>query len=79
MFSVGVLAFLFAGVLVTVVESSKALRCSSTMARALLLEGLSLALLLGVGFTVGSAGLALVERRMRPRSRRRSPAGRRTR
>ena len=48
------------------------------MARGSLPEGLSLGLMLGVGFTVGSAGLALVERRMRTRSRRRSPAGRRT-
>ena len=65
MFSVGVLAFLFAEVLVHGVEIVEGHFDELHHGEGSLLEGLSLALVLGVGFTVGSAGLALVERRMR--------------
>jgi zinc transporter, ZIP family len=65
MFSVGVLAFLFAEVLVHGVEIVEHHFEELGEGEGSLLEGLSLALILGVGFTAGSAGLALVERRMR--------------
>jgi ZIP family zinc transporter len=65
MFSVGVLAFLFAEVLVHGVEIVEEHFEELGEGEGSLLEGLGLALMLGVGFTVGSAGLALVERRMR--------------
>ena len=65
MFSVGVLAFLFAEVLVHGVEIVEEHFEELGEGEGSLLEGLGLALMLGVGFTAGSAGLALVERRMR--------------
>ena len=66
MFSVGVLAFLFAEVLVHGVEIVEEHFEELGDGEGSLLEGLGLALMLGGGFTAGSAGLALVERRMRP-------------
>jgi ZIP family zinc transporter len=66
MFSVGVLAFLFAEVLVHGVEIVEEHFEELGDGEGSLLEGLGLALMLGVGFTAGSAGLALVESRMRP-------------
>jgi ZIP family zinc transporter len=65
MFSVGVLAFLFAEVLVHGVEIVEEHFEELGEGEGSLLEGIGLALMLGVGFTAGSAGLALVERRMR--------------
>ena len=65
MFSVGVLAFLFAEVLVHGVEIVEAHFEELGDGEGSLPEGLFLALLLGGGFMVGSAGLAFVERRMR--------------
>jgi zinc transporter, ZIP family len=65
MFSVGVLAFLFAEVLVHGVEIVEEHFEELGEDEGSLLEGLGLALMLGVGFAVGSAGLALVESRMR--------------
>jgi ZIP family zinc transporter len=65
MFSVGVLAFLFAEVLVHGVEIVEHRFEELGEDEGSLLEGLGLALMLGAGFTVGSAGLALIERRMR--------------
>jgi zinc transporter, ZIP family len=65
MFSVGVLAFLFGEVLVHGVEIIEHRFEELGEGEGSLLEGLSLALLFGAGFTAGSAGLALVERRMR--------------
>jgi zinc transporter, ZIP family len=65
MFSVGVLAFLFAEVLVHGVEIVEEHFEELGEGEGSLLEGIGLALMLGFGFTAGSAGLALVERRMR--------------
>jgi zinc transporter, ZIP family len=65
MFSVGVLAFLFAEVLVHGVEIVEEHFEELGEGEGSLLEGLFLALMFGGGFGVGSAGLALVERRMR--------------
>jgi zinc transporter, ZIP family len=65
MFSVGVLAFLFAEVLVHGVEIVEEHFEELGDGEGSLLEGLFLALMLGGGFTLGSAGLALVESRMR--------------
>jgi zinc transporter, ZIP family len=65
MFSVGVLAFLFAEVLVHGVEIVEGHFEELGDGEGSLLEGLGLALILGAGFTAGSAGLALVESRMR--------------
>jgi ZIP family zinc transporter len=65
MFSVGVLAFLFAEVLVHGVEIVEEHFDELGNGEGSLLEGLLLALILGVGFTAGSAGLALIESRMR--------------
>jgi zinc transporter, ZIP family len=65
MFSVGVLAFLFAEVLVHGVEIVEEHFDALHEGEGSLFEGLGLALMFGVGFTAGSAGLALVERRMR--------------
>ena len=67
MFSVGVLAFLFAEVLVHGVEIVEERFEELGDGEGSLLEGLLLALLFGGGFSVGSAGLALAERRMRPK------------
>jgi zinc transporter, ZIP family len=65
MFSVGVLAFLFAEVLVHGVEIVEGRFDALHDGEGSLLAGVGLALLLGAGFTLGSAGLALVESRMR--------------
>jgi zinc transporter, ZIP family len=65
MFSVGVLAFLFAEVLVHGVEIVEEHFEELGDGEGSLLEGLLLALMLGGGFTAGSAGLALIESRMR--------------
>lgn len=67
MFSVGVLAFLFAEVLVHGVEIVEEHFEELGEGEGSLAEGIGLALMLGIGFTLGSAGLALVERRMRPK------------
>jgi ZIP family zinc transporter len=74
MFSVGVLAFLFAEVLVHGVEIVEEHFEELGDGEGSLLEGIGLALMLGGGFTAGSAGLALVERWMR-RSKQRPIAG----
>ncbi len=66
MFSVGVLAFLFAEVLshgVTIVEH---VFDGLSHGQGGLGKGLFYAAILGAGFAAGSAGLALVEQRMRP-------------
>jgi ZIP family zinc transporter len=65
MFSVGVLAFLFGEVLVHGVEIVEEHFDAVHEGEGGLGAGLGLGLLFGVGFTAGSAGLALVERRMR--------------
>ena len=65
MFSVGVLAFLFAEVLVHGVEIVEEHFEELGEGEGSLLEGLGLALMFAGGFALGSAGLALVERRMR--------------
>jgi ZIP family zinc transporter len=65
MFSVGVLAFLFAEVLVHGIEIVEEHFEELGEDEGSLLESLGLALMLGAGFTAGTAGLALVERRMR--------------
>jgi ZIP family zinc transporter len=66
MFSVGVLAFLFAEILVhgveIVEESVQELHDGGSLA-----ASSGLAALLAVGFAAGSAGLALIETRMRPK------------
>ena len=67
MFSVGVLAFLFAEVLVHGVEIVEEHFEELGEGEGSLAEGIGLGLMLGLGFTLGSAGLALVERRMRPK------------
>jgi ZIP family zinc transporter len=65
MFSVGVLAFLFAEVLVHGIEIVEEHFDALGAGEGSLTAGLGLALMFGVGFTVGSAGLALIESRMR--------------
>ncbi len=65
MFSVGVLAFLFAEVLVHGVEIVEEHFEELGEGEGSLGEGLLLAALLGGGFAAGSAGLALAESRMR--------------
>jgi ZIP family zinc transporter len=67
MFSVGVLAFLFAEVLVHGVEIVEEHFEELGEGEGSLVDGIGLSLMLGLGFTLGSAGLALVERRMRPK------------
>jgi zinc transporter, ZIP family len=67
MFSVGVLAFLFAEVLVHGVEIVEEHFEVLSEGEGSLAEGIGLGLMLGLGFTLGSAGLALVERRLRPK------------
>jgi zinc transporter, ZIP family len=69
MFSVGVLAFLFAEVLVHGVEIVEHEFERLGDGRGDLGYGLLLSLMLGGGFAAGSAGLAFVEQRMRPRRR----------
>jgi ZIP family zinc transporter len=66
MFSVGVLAFLFAEVLVHGIEIFEEVFEELGEGEGSLIEGIGLALLFGVGFLAGTAGLAVVERRMRP-------------
>jgi ZIP family zinc transporter len=66
MFSVGVLAFLFAEVLVHGVEIVEEVFDGLGEGEGNLGKGLLYALILGGGFAAGSAGLALVEQRMRP-------------
>jgi zinc transporter, ZIP family len=65
MFSVGVLAFLFGEVLVHGVEIVEGHFDSVHQGEGGLGAGIGLGLLFGLGFTAGSAGLALVESRMR--------------
>jgi zinc transporter, ZIP family len=65
MFSVGVLAFLFAEVLVHGVEIVEHHFDQLGEGEGSLLEGLGLGLMLGIGFTAGCAGLALIEKRLR--------------
>jgi zinc transporter, ZIP family len=65
MFSVGVLAFLFAEVLVHGVEIIEEHFEELADDEGSLAAGLGLAVLFGAGFTLGTAGLALVERRLR--------------
>ena len=68
MFSVGVLAFLFVDVFehafAIVEECGRAASRTASRASA---SALGFALLLGAGFAAGTAGLAMVERWMRPR------------
>jgi len=66
MFSVGVLAFLFAEVLVHGVEIIEETFEELGEGEGSLAEGLGLGLLFAAGFTAGTAGLALAEKRMRP-------------
>jgi zinc transporter, ZIP family len=65
MFSVGVLAFLFAEVFVHGLEIVEKRFDALHEGNGSLSIGVLLALLFGGGFTAGTAGLALVERRMR--------------
>ncbi|MET0730785.1 MAG: ZIP family metal transporter [Solirubrobacterales bacterium] len=65
MFSVGVLAFLFAEVFVHGLEIVEERFDALHEGDGSLPIGVLLALLFGAGFTAGTAGLALVERRMR--------------
>jgi zinc transporter, ZIP family len=67
MFSVGVLAFLFAEVLVHGIEIIEHHFEELGEGEGSLVDGLLLSLLFGGGFVAGSAGLALAEQRMRPR------------
>jgi ZIP family zinc transporter len=73
MFSVGVLAFIFVDVLssgITIVDHAlHSVKDGHTSLGYLIW----LVVLLGVGFAAGSAGLAVVERRMRPAASRRPP------
>ena len=66
MFSVGVLAFLFAEILVHGVEIVEESVEELGEGGGSLAESLGFALLLGGGFAAGSAGLAMLEQRMRP-------------
>src|SRR5262249_20618526 len=66
MFRVGGLAFLFAEVLVHGVEIVETRFDALHDGRGSVAAALGLGLLFGVGFTAGSAGLALAEKRMRP-------------
>jgi zinc transporter, ZIP family len=66
MFSVGVLAFLFAEILTHGVEIVEEAVEKLGDGDGSLAEALGLALLFGGGFAAGSAGLALIEQRMRP-------------
>jgi zinc transporter, ZIP family len=66
MFSVGVLAFLFAEILVHGVEIVEGAVEGLKEGERSFGEAAGLAFLLGAGFAAGSAGLALVEQRMRP-------------
>ena len=66
MFSVGVLSFLFAEILVHGVEIVEESVEKLGDGHGNLAGSLGLALLLGGGFAAGSAGLALIEQRLRP-------------
>jgi ZIP family zinc transporter len=66
MFSVGVLAFLFGEILVHGVEVVEHAVEELGQGDGSWGESIGLALILGVGFTAGCAGLAVAERRMRP-------------
>jgi ZIP family zinc transporter len=69
MFSVGVLSFLFAEVLVHGLEIVETRFDALHDGDGSLVGSIALGLLFGAGFTAGSAGLALVEKRMRPNSK----------
>jgi ZIP family zinc transporter len=75
MFSVGVLAFLFGEVLVHGVEIVEERFEELGDGEGSLADGLLLAVLFGAGFTAGSAGLALVEHRMRAAAKQRPVSG----
>src|SRR5262245_17588838 len=66
MFSVGVLAFLFGEILVHGVEIVEEAVEELGEGEGSWGESIGFALILGIGFTAGCAGLALVERKMRP-------------
>jgi zinc transporter, ZIP family len=68
MFSVGVLAFLFAEVLVHGVEIIEHRFEELGEGEGSLAESLGLGFMFGAGFLAGTAGLALIEKRMRPPS-----------
>jgi ZIP family zinc transporter len=73
MFSVGVLAFIFVDVLsggLTIVEDALTAFKDDKQSLGYVIW---LVVLLGIGFTAGSAGLAMLERRMRPAATRRPP------
>jgi ZIP family zinc transporter len=73
MFSVGVLAFIFVDVLsggLSIVEDALTAVKDDKQSLAYVIW---LVVLLGVGFTAGSAGLAMLERRMRPAATPRPP------
>jgi zinc transporter, ZIP family len=74
MFSVGVLAFLFVDVFEHAFEIVEDAVQGFKDGERGFGEASGLALLLGAGFASGTAGLAMVERWMRPRGRERSPA-----
>jgi len=66
MFSVGVLAFLFGEILVHGVEIVEHAVEELGEGEGSWGESIGFALILGAGFTAGCAGLAIIERRMRP-------------
>src|SRR3954452_21754644 len=68
MFAVGVLAFLFVDVFEHAFEIVEGAVKDAKAGDAGIGHGIGLTALLALGFTAGSAGLALVERRMRPRA-----------
>jgi zinc transporter, ZIP family len=75
MFAVGVLAFLFAEVLVHGFELVEEAVEGYEEGEQGIGGGLGLLALFAAGFSAGSAGLAMVERWMRPRRRRPAPIG----
>jgi zinc transporter, ZIP family len=75
MFAVGVLAFLFAEVLVHGFELVEEAVEGYEEGEQGIGDGLGLLALFAAGFSAGSAGLAMVERWMRPRRRRPAPIG----
>jgi ZIP family zinc transporter len=66
MFSVGVLSFLFAEILVHAVDIVEGAVKGLGEGERSFADAAGLAFLLGAGFAAGSAGLALIEQRMRP-------------